>query len=94
MATYEESRRGGLDNESVTHQVYAINKSYIESMEQLLANCKNPKDGRCECTAHERLRELYREIRKKKGKDIVWAPVNKEMLDNIYDELDDHMFLI
>lgn len=94
VATYEESRRGGFENEIVHHEVYDLNKSYIESMEQLLEGCKHPKDGQCTCHAHVRLRELYQEIKTKKGKDIVWEPTNKDVLESIYDELDDFMFLV
>ncbi|PIT86390.1 MAG: hypothetical protein COU33_03445 [Candidatus Magasanikbacteria bacterium CG10_big_fil_rev_8_21_14_0_10_43_6] len=91
VATYEESRRGALDNDSVTHRVYAMPASAIESVENRIGYCKTPKDGHCSCQSHQDLKELYEEIRKKQGKDILWGTSHDSLLDTVYDDLGDYL---
>jgi hypothetical protein len=56
MAIYEESRRGRLDDESWSHIGYKVGPDALKRLRAAIRECPKPKDARCSCAAHKRLR--------------------------------------
>jgi hypothetical protein len=52
LGVYEETRRGGLDSESVYHRGYYMNNSTIASLEKNINQCPKPKKHGCHCRIH------------------------------------------
>ena len=52
IAVYEESRRGGLGDESVDHRAYHVPREQAAHLRETLASCPKPSDPRCQCAAH------------------------------------------
>jgi len=55
VAVYEESRRGGLDDESVDHRGYYVSESDLKIVKDKVSQCPNPQNGRCRCRVHKQL---------------------------------------
>jgi hypothetical protein len=55
IAVYEESRRGDLASESVHHLGYRVGKDELDNLGSMIKRCPNPKNPRCDCSAHRRL---------------------------------------
>ena len=55
IAIYEESRRGDLASESAHHLGYRVGKEELEDLRQTIKRCPDPKNPRCDCSAHRRL---------------------------------------
>ena len=47
IAVYQESRRGGLDDESVDHTGYVIGEDDLKALRRTLARCTDPKNRHC-----------------------------------------------
>ena len=54
VAVYEESRRGSLDRESVSHIGYRLPAKDRQSVERAIKRCPHPRNARCRCAAHRR----------------------------------------
>ena len=52
LGVYEESRRGGLDSESVDHRGYIIDDSTLASIVKMIKQCPKPKMYNCRCRIH------------------------------------------
>lgn len=52
LGVYEESRRGGLDSESVDHRGYYVDNSSLASIEKMIGQCPEPKKSTCRCRIH------------------------------------------
>ena len=55
IAVYEESRRGSMDSESFTYYGYRVSPADLRALRELIKNCPDPKNRRCECFAHHTL---------------------------------------
>ena len=55
IAVYEESRRGGLGDESVDHRGYYVDQQELEWVKKQISQCPNPRNGRCRCSVHRKL---------------------------------------
>ncbi len=55
IAVYEESRRGSLDRESFTHYGYRVSSADLGALRELIKNCPDPRNRRCECFTHHTL---------------------------------------
>jgi hypothetical protein len=55
IAVYEESRRGGFDDESFSHTAYRVPDADLRRLERIISSCPRPKNPRCKCSAHRRL---------------------------------------
>ena len=55
VAIYEESRRGGLDDESIDHRGYKLDKAEWTRLNKLVAACPHPRDPKCGCKSHIQL---------------------------------------
>jgi hypothetical protein len=55
IAIYEESRRGSLDDDSFDHYGYRIGKNNLRSLREIIIQCPEPSNRRCECFAHHTL---------------------------------------
>ena len=54
-ASYEESRRGGLDEESVDHSGYRLPADRLDLIAALIGVCPEPDNARCTCASHQEL---------------------------------------
>lgn len=52
IAVYQESRRGGLDGESVDHSGYRVRPADLRALERQIRACPRPGDRRCSCSTH------------------------------------------
>jgi hypothetical protein len=52
LAVYEESRRGSLINELFTHRGYNVSPTALETIQQKIAQCPNPRNSKCHCKVH------------------------------------------
>ncbi len=52
IAVYEESRRGGLDDDHYSHIGYRVPQNQVATIEEALARCPKPGKPRCRCAAH------------------------------------------
>lgn len=52
VAVYEESRRGGLGQESVDHAGYQVDEDDLAALREKLASCPAPADPHCTCVVH------------------------------------------
>lgn len=55
VAVYEESRRGGLGQESVDHAGYEVSEVELERLREKIASCPAPADARCSCATHREI---------------------------------------
>ena len=55
LGVYEETRRGGLDSESLYHRGYYIDDSTLVLAEKLIRQCTKPKKSGCKCRVHRSL---------------------------------------
>lgn len=55
LGVYQESRRGGLDDESVDHVAYRVPPADLKHIRQLIRACPHPRDRRCQCPSHLKL---------------------------------------
>lgn len=55
IAIYEESRRGSLDRESVTHQGYHVNPTRLATIQRLINRCPDHRNPQCNCKTHRTL---------------------------------------
>ena len=55
LAIYEESRRGALNKESVTHRGYFVNPAHRAAIQQIINQCPDHRNPRCQCQAHRTL---------------------------------------
>ena len=55
IAVYEESRRGGLDSESVDHRGIRVSADDVRAIEKAISACPRPRNRRCECASHRAL---------------------------------------
>ena len=55
LGVYEESRRGGLDFESVDHRGIVLDESEILNIEKKIKKCPKPMDSGCKCSVHRSL---------------------------------------
>ena len=55
IAVYEESRRGGLDSESVDHQGYRVSAEVLGTLKRTISRCPRPREPRCGCRTHATL---------------------------------------
>jgi hypothetical protein len=51
-AIYEESRRGALDSESVSHLGYRLNEWQYVSLKKQIRVCTQRDNAQCECYSH------------------------------------------
>ncbi len=54
-AVYEESRRGRLDDESVDHYGFRLERADWERLAKMLKACPRPRDTKCKCRSHTKL---------------------------------------
>ena len=52
---YEESRRGGLDDESIDHRGFRLEPEAWRRLAGTVASCPRPRDKHCPCPAHREL---------------------------------------
>lgn len=52
LATYEESRRGALNGESVAHREYYVSTTNLTALRQLIQQCPDPRNPQCNCKVH------------------------------------------
>ena len=55
IAIYEESRRGSLENESFLHYGYHVGRADLRALQEIIKECPEPGNRRCECFAHHTL---------------------------------------
>ena len=55
IAVYEESRRGSLGSDSFTHYGYRVSSADLRALHELIKNCPDPRNRRCECFSHHTL---------------------------------------
>ena len=55
IAIYEESRRGSLDGESFQHYGYRVGAADLRALREIISQCPEPGNRRCECFAHHTL---------------------------------------
>lgn len=55
IAVYEESRRGALDDESFSHVGYRVSARDLGTLKRTIAQCPEPNNWRCGCSAHQTL---------------------------------------
>lgn len=52
LATYEESRRGSMDSESVHHTGWRVSPEVFGRVKKLILACPNSGDPPCRCNVH------------------------------------------
>jgi len=62
VACYQESRRGGLDDEVVHHHGWVVPSNEYRRLSRVMARCPKPGDRRCSCDAHKVLRGACRDL--------------------------------
>jgi len=55
LAVYEESRRGSLYRESVTHRGCYVNPTHLAAIRRLITQCPDHRNPQCHCKAHHTL---------------------------------------
>jgi hypothetical protein len=55
LAIYEESRRGGLGDESIDHRGYFVSQVDLKALKKQMRQCPKPGNSRCDCAAHQEL---------------------------------------
>lgn len=55
VATYEESRRGGLTDEAIDHNGYKLPDDQLDTIAALMGLCPDPDDASCTCASHQEL---------------------------------------
>ena len=60
VAVYEESRRGPLGEESVSHCAFPTDAEALEEVMAIFASCRRPRDADCTCRGHRRARQMVR----------------------------------
>jgi hypothetical protein len=55
IAVYEESRRGGFDDESVDHRGWHVRAADLRRLRETIRRCPKPRNPRCSCAAHRAL---------------------------------------
>lgn len=55
LAVYEESRRGALGRELVTHRGYYVSATCLVAIQQLINQCPDHRNPQCNCKAHNTL---------------------------------------
>ena len=55
-AIYEESRRGGFDSESWTHEGFRLSAKELKQLAALINRCPNKKNKNCQCSSHKTLK--------------------------------------
>ena len=55
IAIYEESRRGSLGEDSFHHFGYRVGKADMMALQEIIKECPEPGNRRCECFAHHTL---------------------------------------
>jgi hypothetical protein len=55
IAVYEESRRGAFGTESIDHRGYRVSAEDVERVRETIKRCPEPRNRRCECSAHREL---------------------------------------
>lgn len=55
VGVYEESRRGGFDDESVDHYGYDLDIDEWKRLAKIIRACPKPRDKKCACTGHKKL---------------------------------------
>jgi hypothetical protein len=55
IAAYEESRRGGLDDDHYSHTGYSIDAADLKEVRKLIRRCPARGNPRCTCAAHREL---------------------------------------
>jgi hypothetical protein len=55
VGVYQESRRGGLDEEIFHHMAYRINEENTKKLKELMDTCLRPTDVHCPCKSHKEL---------------------------------------
>lgn len=53
LAVYEESRRGEIGREFVSHIGYKVNRAKASLLRKYIHNCPNPKNIHCNCDTHQ-----------------------------------------
>jgi hypothetical protein len=54
LALYEESRRGGMDDESFDHTGFWVSDEAVSEVEDIFSLCSSLGDKRCNCIGHKR----------------------------------------
>ncbi len=55
LAVYQESRRGRLHEEHVSHHGYFVAPKTVQDVSAMMNYCPRPDDARCRCTVHDTL---------------------------------------
>lgn len=55
IATYEESRRGSLQDEAYEHLGFQTSKDTYDDLVKLLHKCPDPNNAHCPCAIHLKL---------------------------------------
>ena len=66
-AVYEESRRGRLRSETVSHKGYRTEPHEWLNLKTLVSQCSSPNNKSCLCPAHAHLRRELTALRKKQS---------------------------
>ena len=56
IAVYEESRRGAMGSESFDHSGYRVNVDDLKDLKVMIRQCPEPRNRRCRCPVHRKLR--------------------------------------
>lgn len=55
LALYEESRRGGMGDETWEHSGFWASDEAVSEVEDLFSQCSSPRDKRCSCDSHKKI---------------------------------------